>query len=196
MALTFVASAVENVMAGIKAAGGQIENVNFDNIEVRDWLNVGFEEREIILVDASKKAIRNIQGRSIPLLLAVSTTGMLKELYLSMFTRSIAVVDEAEPHAPIIVNGMQMRETAKGSAVDLYKSKSVATESVNLLDGKHIMVVGRKSVATMRPTNNGLRVFGHQTKYNFWLCNEDGSKIYKADGKTELTAEELKHIAD
>lgn len=157
----------------ILAAGGT-KDANFDNVEIRDMNNVGFKDGEIFKVDASQRYIRKVTagGRTndAPLLLVTMEDGSIKELYLSMLSRSVPVCDEAGK----ITNQV---EEASGSAVAEWKKYRVASEGVKALDGKYIKVKNRRQPWRLAPNAAGEMKPRRQVVYDFVFCDENGTEI-------------------
>lgn len=155
-------------------AGGGITNANFEGVEIRDMNNVGFKNDEVFKVDASKKYIRKITagGREnkAPLLLVTMADGSVKELYLSMLTRSVPVCDEQGKLTDQI-------EESKGTVIDVWKKYKIAEEAVKALDGKYIKIKNRRQPWRLTPTPSGELKPRKQVVYDFYFCDENGTEI-------------------
>lgn len=156
-------------------AGGGTANANFDNVEIRDMNEVGFKSDEIFKVDKNQKYLRKVTvggtTREVPVLLVTMADGRVKELYLSMLTRSVQVCDEAGK-----LTG-QTDET-RGTAIDEWKKYKIATLAVDALDGKFIKVKNRRQPWRLvpNPTNGEMRP-RRQTIYDFAFCDENGKEL-------------------
>lgn len=166
-------SLIDQFAKVILAAGGTA-NANFDNVEIRDMNNVGFHNDEIFKVDASQRYIRKVTvgGRTndAPLLLVTMEDGSVKELYLSMLSRSVNTCDEAGK-----LTGQT--EEAGGSAATEWKKYKVASEGVKALDGKYIKVKNRRQPWRLAPNAAGDMKPRRQTIYDFVFCDEAGKEI-------------------
>lgn len=166
-------SLIDQYAKVILAAGGTA-NANFDNVEIRDMNNVGFKNDEVFKVDASQRYIRKITtgGRNseAPLLLVTMEDGSIKELYLSMLSRSVPVCDEAGK----LTNQI---EEASGSAVAEWKKYRVASEGVKALDGKYIKVKNRRQPWRLTPNAAGEMKPRRQVVYDFVFCDETGKEL-------------------
>ena len=166
-------SLIDQYAKVILAAGGT-KDANFDTVEIRDMNNVGFKDNEVFKVDASQRYIRKVTvgGRTndAPLLLVTMEDGNIKELYLSMLSRSVPVCDEAGKLTGQI-------DEAKGSAAEAWKKFKVASEAVNALDGKYIKVKNRRQPWRLTPNAAGDMKPRRQTIYDFVFCDETGKEI-------------------
>lgn len=165
-------SLVDQYAKVILAAGGT-KDANFDNVEIRDMNNVGFKDGEIFKIDKSQRYIRKVTagGRTndAPLLLVTMEDGSVKELYLSMLSRSVNVCDEAGK-----LTGQT--DESKGSAAEAWKKYKVASEAVNAMDGKYIKVKNRRQPWRLAPNAAGDMKPRRQTIYDFVFCKEDGTE--------------------
>lgn len=166
-------SLIDQYAKVILAAGGTA-NANFDNVEIRDMNNVGFKNDEVFKVDASQRYIRKITtgGRNseAPLLLVTMEDGNIKELYLSMLSRSVPVCDEAGK----LTNQI---DEANGTAVAEWKKYRIASEGVKALDGKYIKVKNRRQPWRLTPNAAGEMKPRRQVVYDFVFCDETGKEF-------------------
>ena len=166
-------SALDQYVRAIQASGGG-KTTNFDKVEIRDFNNVGFKEGDIFKIDSTQKYFRKItiNGRTteVPLLLVTMKDGFVKELYLSMLSRSVNVCDEAGKLADRI-------DEAGGSVVELWKKYKIASDAVNALDGKYVKVKNCRYPYRLTRDVSGDLVPRKQAIYDFVFCDENGDEI-------------------
>lgn len=166
-------SALDQYVRAIQASGGG-KTTNFDKVEIRDFNNVGFKEGDIFKIDATQKYFRKItiNGKTseVPLLLVTMQDGFVKELYLSMLSRSVNVCDEAGKLA-------DRTDEAGGSVVKLWKKYKIASDAVSALDGKYVKVKNCRYPYRLTRDVSGDLVPRKQAIYDFAFCDETGNEI-------------------
>lgn len=166
-------NALDQYVRAIQASGGG-KTTNFDKVEIRDFTNVGFKEGDIFKIDATQKYFRKItiNGKTseVPLLLVTMQDGFVKELYLSMLSRSVNVCDEAGKLA-------DRTDEAGGSVVELWKKYKIASDAVSALDGKYVKVKNCRYPYRLTRDVSGDLVPRKQAIYDFVFCDETGNEI-------------------
>lgn len=166
-------SALDQYVRAIQASGGG-KTTNFDKVEIRDFTNVGFKEGDIFKIDATQKYFRKItinrKTSEVPLLLVTMQDGFVKELYLSMLSRSVNVCDEAGKLA-------DRTDEAGGSVVELWKKYKIASDAVSALDGKYVKVKNCRYPYRLTRDVSGDLVPRKQAIYDFVFCDETGNEI-------------------
>lgn len=157
------------------ASGGQVgASVSFVDIEVRvnDGSNM-FNEGDTFTIPEGDdlqecKFKRKFNGNIAPGIF-VEVDGVVKELYISAFVKSVVPYNDDSTRAKGQDDKPLPAVIATGTAVDLWKKSAQVEKALASIAGKKITITKIESVQTMRTRNNGTRNLGNQWVYQLDL---------------------------